>query len=269
MVRKLLKYDFIAMTRMLFPACIIVLAIAGINRIIQFFENDTAVYNIVFDSSVAALVIAVVVLLVCSIIFGITYFYKNLFTGEGYLTFTLPVRTGQIIFSKVFVAVAYFVITVAVSLAALFIATAGEVLSELFKAAGYVLALFTDAFGYHTAVWIFLFVIGCILFAALKFLLFYGCISIGQMAHKSRKLAAFGVYFGYYLFKQIIGTVFIILFTLFGDRIPWDAIEDFASNHEIAFIYIIFGFVLLLAALFTVIYFIVTQYMTSKHLNLE
>ena len=46
MVGKLIKYDFQSFFRLLFPVQLIVIGIAGLNRIVQIFENETSTYKI-------------------------------------------------------------------------------------------------------------------------------------------------------------------------------------------------------------------------------
>ena len=139
MVKKLLKYEFISYLRTLVPMYIILLAIGTLNRFIQIFENEHFSYNIVFSSSVAALVVASMVCGVMTMVMGVVRFHKNLYTSEGYLSFTLPVTTGQHIFAKLVMVIAFTFIGLFVIFTSASIAMLGDVLVEAFRAIGYIL----------------------------------------------------------------------------------------------------------------------------------
>ena len=100
MVKKLIKHEFIAYSRSLLPIELALIGIAIVLRFIQFFENQTTGYSILFGSAIFAFCAAIVVCLVMTFIVAIQRYYKNLFKSEGYLTLTLPVTHSQHIFTK-------------------------------------------------------------------------------------------------------------------------------------------------------------------------
>ena len=79
-------------------------------------------------------------------------------------------------------------------------------------------------------------------------------------------LLAFGVFFGIYVIKQIIGTVFVILVALnldFMDQIGnWIAINNLPALHISLCSAIVFY------GIFALIYFLITKHIMSKKLNL-
>ena len=74
--------------------------------------------------------------LLLTFIIGIVRFYKNLFTGEGYLSFTLPVTPGQQLFTKALVSFLFSVITIIVILVSSIIAMGTDVSYRGFKSGG-------------------------------------------------------------------------------------------------------------------------------------
>lgn len=116
MLGKLLKQDFRATARIMLPlyAAVPVLGLFT-NLITRLCENQngfliraiSALVSFVFSLSLIAAVVTTVVLMVLR-------FYRNLMTDEGYLMFTLPVSTTELIFSKLIVSVVWFLGTFAV-----------------------------------------------------------------------------------------------------------------------------------------------------------
>ena len=105
MVKKLYKHEFAAWLRVIVFFWAATLLTAGINRIVQIFENDSIIYKILLVSGFVMYFISIFVTLAAPTIFGIVRFYKNFFTGEGYLTFTLPATKKQLLFVKISTAV--------------------------------------------------------------------------------------------------------------------------------------------------------------------
>lgn len=269
MVTKLFKHEVAALGRVLLPVQGILLGIAVLCRVLQLFEWDHAIYDIVFGSSVFFLVVANLVSLFMVTAMGVVRFYKNLFTAEGYLSFTLPVTPAQHIFVKFTAAFLFQVIGICVSLLSVCIATAGEVLVELLKAAHYLLNELFKVVGEH----LFLYLLEIILLVSVSFicgmLLYYTCIAIGQLARKNRILAAVGVYFGYYAVSQVIGTVMSVLLSVFYELLPFEAISNFIEQHPIGFVHILLCGGIILSLIMAGIYFFITHIIIRKRLNLE
>lgn len=115
MLRKLLKHDFLALLRVVGPALAALvlfglLAIAagfGLGHVRDVFPgNDygNASENLAYAVLTIVCVLSVVAESLCStvVLFAVVYrFYTNLFTDEGYLSFTLPVTSGAHLLSKV------------------------------------------------------------------------------------------------------------------------------------------------------------------------
>ena len=130
MVKKLFKHEILSYMRLWVPTQIILLAVAFFMRILLFFESDQAIFNIVFGSSVFVYVVACLASMGITFVFGIIRFYKNLFTHEGYLTFTLPVSARAHIFVKLITATLFGVFTDLVIIFSGIIITSGRPLVE-------------------------------------------------------------------------------------------------------------------------------------------
>ena len=199
MVKKLVKYDFKSFFRLLFPVQMIILGIALINRLIQLFEvRDSSAYSWIFTSSIVLLVIACIVCMVMTVVLSVVRFYQGLYSSEGYLSHTLPVTPSQHIFAKLSVSLIFAAGTVLTIFVAICIATFGEVNIELFKAAGYLLGKGFDKIGFQMILYMLEGIIYLVIWISNVLMIFYFCLSVGQLAPRKKILLAFGVLFGLY-----------------------------------------------------------------------
>lgn len=266
---KLLKYELSSYLQNVIPIQIVALSIAVLFRIVQFTESRSMSYNILFRSTCVVFCITLAALLILTVFFIIRRFYKNFYSAEGYLTFTLPATPSQHILVKLFAAVIISVTTVITLLLSLVIASSGRLLVEILKAANYLFSKAGDFFGYEFYIAAVLTVSFVLVYIMSRYLLFYACMSVGQLASKKKALLSLGIYFGYYIAKQITGTVFIILISsgILDELIEkvLEAIDKlgFSSYNIIISIftvlYLFIGF----------IYFLIAEKLTEKKLNLE
>ncbi len=269
MVKKLLKYEFISYLRTLVPMYIILFAIGAVNRFIQIFENDHFSYGIVFSSSIMALAISIVVCIVMTVIVGIVRFHKNLYTSEGYLTFTLPVTSGQLIFTKLVTLLAFTAIGIAVILTSASVAMLGDVLIEVYKAIGYILKQYFEYLGTHGAFYIIEVALFILVSVIYQYMLYYSCITIGQTAKKNRVFIAFVTYFVYYIITQVLGTIFVIIGMVFGEMGVLARIMDVIRAHPYVSAHVIFATLIAFFTVLCVVLYFVNRHIMNRKLNLE
>ena len=273
MVKKLLKHELGSYIRILLPVNAILLIVATVARIVQFFESDTVTYNIVFWSSMVAVFMGIMASIFMTVIVAVIRFYKNLFTAEGYLTFTLPVTPAQHITVKLLGAVIFELISVFTILLSLVIVSAGDVLVEVIKAAVYLISRFFNEAGAEIATHFVFYAIEALIMFAISsvfgILVYYTCISIGQMARKNRVFMAVLAYFGYYMIMQILSTVFMVVFTVLELAGALEPIFMFFENHAIASFHIIFCTAIAVYAGVSVLFFFINKKIITKKLNLE
>lgn len=269
MVKKLFKHEFKAWLRVVPIIFGITLITAAFHRVLQFFETDSVYYNIVNVSALVLYFVSLMAALAAPTIFGIVRFYKNLFTGEGYLSFTLPVKTTTHLNVKVLTTVVFSVAGFVVCLLSACIITAGDVFTELWKAFFYLWKQIPAEDARHLIGYAAEF---CVLLVVALFasaLLYNSCLCIGQLAKKNRILLAVGTYFIYYFITQIFGTIFVIAFTVLETTDALTVVYDFISAHPWASIHIgICGAILLDAAL-AFVFWLICRFILRKKLNLE
>ena len=269
MVKTLFKYEFKAYARTLLPLQAILVAIAVITRGVQLFESDNIAYDIVFVSSVIMLCISMLVLLVFGVIFSISRFYKNLFSHEGYLSFTLPVTTNQHLLTKLVMAFTFTLISVVSIIISAMVATDWDMLVELFKVIGYVFGRFVDLTHGHAVIFAVEFIVAALITIINNYLIYYGCISIGQTAKKNRILAAFGVYFGYYLITQTIGTIGILIINALTYTDFWADLGNWVYFHQYTFVHLLMCSVIVISLVLGFVYYIISRKIITNKLNLE
>lgn len=273
MVKKLLKHEFKAWLRVVPFFWLAVLGVATAGRIVQFFESDSVYYGMIFGSSMVAYGITAVVVLLTPTVFGVYRFYRNLFTGEGYLSFTLPVTAGQHLWVKTLTAVCFDLISVIVLLLSGVILMSGDVLTEVLKAAAYLLKkwfeLIPREVGLHLAGYLVEFAVLLLITLFGTHLMYQSCICIGQLARKNRVLLAVGVYFGYQLVWNILSTVMALSFTMMGMAGVLDQLVDWANLHPYAASHLMLSGMILLSLGLAALYWWISHSIMRKRLNLE
>lgn len=107
MLRKLFKYDFRCSVRRILPIYVIFCVVSVLFRAVD--NVDLTQFGVLAILIANIIEIAFVALCVINIVAGFGYalkrFKENLFTDEGYLMHTLPVKASQHIWSKAFNAI--------------------------------------------------------------------------------------------------------------------------------------------------------------------
>ena len=266
MVKKLIKYDFLAFAKVMLPIEIALVGIAALYRFVTIFESNTTAFKIFNVSTVTILVIAALTAFIMTFVYSFVRFYKNLYTAEGYLSFTLPVTPSAHIASKLTVSLIYDLITVVTAFVAFAVATAGEVFGESMKAAFYLYGKAAERIGGATPFYVIEFILTAIVAVAAAHLLTYMCVSLGQTAKRHKILSALGIYFAIYVVKQLLGTLYI---TTGVTTDLFDEIVSFAAKSPNLFVHLFFLTVCVVEAALGAEDFAVTGHVMKKKLKHE
>lgn len=269
MVKKLFKHEYLAWLRIMPLIFGITLVVSGMLRLLMAFEHDSIYYDIVCGSAIFVFVIAILTTLISPSIFAIVRFYKNMFTGEGYLTHTLPVTAGNHLWTKLLTAISFDVAAVLVVMLSVLIVTSGEVLEEIWKAAGYLIAQIPQKYVGHAWAWVAEYGVMMLVAMMSSHLLYYFCICIGQLFRKNRILAAVGVYFGLYMITQIITTVITVIFTFMGVSGVWEEILLWVEKNPVEMVHIVLTAGIVTTTIMAAVYFLICHTIIRKKLNLE
>ncbi|MBR2861235.1 MAG: hypothetical protein IKB86_05295 [Clostridia bacterium] len=272
MVKKLLKYEFIYYLRTFGAFLPIVLVIGAVTKLFLFLEEQYGgkVIEIASGSSVFMLVVACFALLLLPTVVGIVRFYKNMYSSEGYLTFTLPVTNAQHIFVKLLGVLGCYLFCALTVIASASIAMAGNTLGNVIADIVGVIKGMAVVLGSINVTFICIeMLILLILSMCSNMLLYYSCITIGQTAKKNRILAAVGVYFAYYIITQVISTVFSIVFIVGGTLGAFEDIALWIAENYIASIHLIMCGGIVLSCAIAALFWLINQTIMKKKLNLE
>ena len=278
MLKKLLKYDFGAVIKLWSLGALAVLLLsAGGGLCMRILSSDRPFHgmiNLVAGLGTFLSVLSVVAFSILTFILLAMRYYKNLFTDEGYLTFTLPVKLHTVINSKLIMVFAMLVLTgIVTSLSSTIMQAIGdeyfvENMKDFFAGLGSFFQMAEEA---GMLGWAIVYVIEALLimfFSSLFSVLFLGCcITFGSVvAKKAKVLASIGIYYG----ANWIFSVVAMIFMVFG-MMAFGAWVDGAnlSDQQIAQLIglLLFGIIALLGMLSSLLYTL--QYrLLDRKLNL-
>ncbi len=215
MLGRLIKYDMKSISRLALPltAIIFVTAVLGavaLKVTVIAPDNASGFPIAICITCVVAAFIAIFAYMVVVWILLLHRFYTNLFTDEGYLTFTLPVKPSTLITSKLITATVWTVISVmSAALCAgiiLFFGSGKEIINSEW------LSYISEFIGYLganiTAVHVIVAVINGLVSTIFSFLLIYLSITLAAvLTRKNKILVAIGVYYGINMIVSIFSTL--------------------------------------------------------------
>lgn len=225
MLKKLLKYDFNAIFKYWWIGALTTFVLAfvgaGCGSILESPKELPNSVTVFATIGMVLVVLSFFAFLLMNFLLVYIRFYKHLFSDEGYLTFTLPVKRSQLLTSKLISgSVATFLTTIVTAINAsiiilitfkkdIFVAgwfeTLKKSISKLFETQG----TFNVIMG-----WLEIAVIA-VLLIILTTLFTYLCITIGAVISKKAKLAsAIAIY---YVTSSVV-TIFMYIFYFFGIR---------------------------------------------------
>ena len=267
MVKKLFKHEF----KYYFKSYIIFLpfliVISLFIRLLDLFPDKYWFVEMTKSLAYAALALGWVVCFLLALILSLVRYYKNLFTQEGYLTFTLPVTNQQLLFVKVVTSLTCLALSIVTIIISALIAFA-----TVYDISNFFTVLHDTFFSDNVFVGILsliLFIIAFIIVGIYYILLYFGCITVGQTSRKNRIMMAIGVYFVYYFATQVLSLILIFIlgilseFGLFGFLGP-----ILYANPVNILIIIPTTIIIIYGGLSTAFYFIIMKILNNK-LNLE
>ena len=209
MLGKLMKYDMKYMARVLPWLYLGAFGMSLFMSFILYLSAKSSSEALMVTVALGILPISLMIgaLSVCGTVFMMIRIYKNMFSDEGYLTFTLPVKTHNIVWSKLLTGavwnvfggivtiavIAMPVTTVLVTLAKGDPDLAAE-LSATGEIAGALLDMLPQGPGFVTGLISFILNIVVALFSSNALFMLSCCLA--QMLNKSRGIASVGIYLG-------------------------------------------------------------------------
>lgn len=212
MVKKLLKHELIAIFRVLvfLMAAVIIFAVLGRIMLAASLKNETGTGTMLTLLLIMFYIFAIFALVFTAWGLGVSRFYKSLFTGEGYMTFSLPATPMQLVIAKLLSSIIAMAAATVVSVlsASIFMmgweASVIDMLTEAFGELAELLRMAIEAEPILILEWI----VSLIVSIPMSMLVVYSIISVGQLFTSHRKgmtwLIAFGVYFVWSILSTLV-----------------------------------------------------------------
>ena len=257
MVKKLLKHELFALFRTLAWFMGAVLLLAVLARIANALTPSDIGSSYGLGTTFAMTFVfimyiwGVIALCGAAVAVSLVRYFRSLFTGEGYLTFSLPASPTQLLVAKFLGAIIASVACVLTAFVSTFIAMPFSVWAGIFEILPNIFAAIGAAFSSEPLVAIEV-VILMILLIPSGLLYLYLVASIGQLFTKGRIPITIALYYG-------LSFVFSFVFTLFFLPI----IEAAATS-----VHLIMWMLILIAAAFDVGSFFFIRFILSHKVNL-
>lgn len=274
MLRKLLKHEFRATSRIMLPLFgLLLLTAVGANFSVGgLLESENSLLSAAGVVLVMGFCIAMAAVCLVAFALMVQRFYKNLLRDEGYVMLTLPVSIHQQIWSKLLVSTVWFAATVLlVILSCCVMAFNIEVLGEVWEGLKLVcrVILEENALGEVAsgALVCVEFLIICVLGAFSMCLKFYAAMAVGFSFPNRKVLFSVIAYIGMDIVQALLGGLVI---NVFNDSafhyalLGWgDTLSAAAGLHLSMWI------VIAAEAVYAAVFYFVTVYFLKKRLNLE
>ena len=239
MLGKLIKYEFKACGRVFFPIYLVILILSIINRIysqygfIQSLKNNLSQKGSLLgvQGILTVFLLALFVsLFVITIIFTIQRFKKSLLEDEGYLIFTLPVSSRNIILSKYIVSLIFVILSTLVAILSFMlmgIFIENYQFARIMNMTGLIIInMINSDKGILTAILVL--ILGLIIVYTNFVLSVYLSISVGQIPKFNKHRSGIGV-IAFFLINIIIGYVRSFINNIMPQNV-WDGVENSLSS---------------------------------------
>lgn len=234
MLGKLLKHDFKATGKVLLPVNLIFIIVTALgcvllaSRLLQ--RQELLPVAIIL---LIAYVLVILTLTTVVHIFLIVHFYRNMFTAQGYLTFSLPASSWSLLNSKTIVGYIWLLLNVILTYLCTFLllgAASGfrvklSDITELFQtttainvngASTGISATFSDILGYSPTGMLVLLILLVLVSCFYSVSTGYGCVAIGQLYARHKVAGTIIALVGNYLLTQIIMIVVAVIASVQG-----------------------------------------------------
>lgn len=289
MLGKMMKHDFRALSRTLFPLQIGILGGGLVATLLTALTVRLGEHTGTAGGSAMLRALFMGVSVTASVLIGIAimasalvtlllicyHFYRSFLGDEGYLTFTLPVKTGSLIWSKLFTGMFWVLINAVVIMVTLLIfavfgtTTNSLVNAEVLQAIRmFFTQILPEASQYINVPLVAAesVVIGIIALAAQMLEIYFAIIIGGQVARKHRILAAIGMYLLINMGVGIISASFMSI-VAFGEGVSslvLDTVQQVST-----FMSSVFGWYGVLFAGLVALFFFTSRSILKRNLNLQ
>lgn len=269
MLGKLIKYEFKATGRILLPLYAALIIFAFINKIFMgdFFNNsDTFLGDLPRMIGMLVYIGTMVAIFVVTLFIIIQRYRTNLLCDEGYLMNTLPVKPWNNILSKLIVALVWSIVSGVVAIISIIIlAYQKGLFLEIITLIPQLFREVTTVSGMNGLISILQFILMMFVGVVSSILMIYASLSIGSLFQKRKILASFGAFIVLNIVTNILSTIvqFPVIMKL----------NSTTTTNLYEFPFLVVNTMMLIILITMIVlsigYFVISNYILSKKLNLE
>lgn len=280
MLGKLMKYELRSMLRLFFPLWAGIILLSFVNRFVLHSTAARLAFGGIPAIALTVIyVIAIIAAIAIALVVTIRRFYVGLLRDEGYLMFTLPVRSSSLIWSKCLTSLILIVVTGIVCIASVLILAFTKEVRDTFVSQ---LPAILDPIGVENIGAFLSNLIGSLAVVSVASLFVsimqaYFSMAVGQLANRHKIGWSIGVFIGFNLIMSSVissgveGLSKINFHSPLLNRIFYSALFMKAPTQlqMIQLVWIFFGAIALFNIIEGVILYFVTNSILKNHLNLE
>lgn len=278
MLGKLFKYEFKNTSKLMltiygiFIASTLISTIGLSTDVMQAdIDSMPLVIQLLFFAVMMLYILSMFALFLVTFVYMCIHFYKTMYSDQGYLTHTLPVKPMAIFNVKLTTAWVWMMGSMILFVLSIFIMMLGATKGELFDIVlnspiPQILEKFEQVFGMKFLSFILLMIV-TMAFSCVSYLLtVYASISIGQLFNQHKIVMAVVAGIAIYVLQQTAGSIVLLLTgnSYFNTYIY----EDFVTVSDIIFSTPTIAS-MIISVLFAIAFYVICVVIQKKHLNLD
>lgn len=272
---KLLKYDFRATAPSVLLLWAGLLILSGLSALFGALCSSLDIFYLPMLLSTLLFAVLAIASVVIVYVLMIRRFYRNIYSNEGYLTLTLPVRRGSVIWSKLICSVVWVIGTFAVLMLSGMILILSDTTNSFMSVLADTLLIAEWLIKFiDLRIWVIAAELSAFGLVSLfkSILILYAAVSIGQLFKRHRILGSFVGYGIVSIIGRIVESVYSWLMGL--SSLSIDFTRQMYSGHlldqTVLFnIQVSLIVYIVLSAIFAAVLFMFTELVMRRHVNLQ
>ncbi len=267
MLGKYMKHEFKETGKLMIPLNLVILVFTLLGMVMLGSRLlSTPAMALIGIASLTLYILTLFAIFIVVYVYFTVRFYKTMYQSQGYLTHTLPLSTGSIVNTKVFVSLFWVTVTV--------VFTTLSIIALVYTAMGQEWGkMAVDSDISFLKELLFSFLLPCFSLTILggleQLLMIYASLAIGQLFRQYRVLASIGTFFVFYIALQILGTLTMFFTQFFSMDRLFHISENISGDSFIPFYRQLFSVSTIEVIVFCIVFYILCYWLTDKKLNLE
>lgn len=267
MLGKLFKHEFMDTAKWLVPMNLGLILLAFVGRFLLLIDQLGGI-SIIESFVISIYTLTIFALFILTAVYLTVRFYKTMYASQGYLTHTLPVSTISVLNVKILTSVFWMITAVLMTVFSLYVlGNSGDGFAAVYP--GNAAEEFRSITGMY--LWQFYLSLAAMVSAVClsSALMICASLSVGQLFRQHRIVAAVGAYIVFYLLQQVISVVMLVFLGISELSQSAQLAQQIETAIPGGFLKELFVLVLLQAAVFGAVYYLLCYIITKNHLNLE